>query len=223
MLIDHIGLILFPNVIVLRIIGRLAFPIFAYSIFEGCKYTRNKLRYFLQISLLGLACLAVSTFYMKTVYANILITFSLSILIIYSVNNLKKAIAAQKGTAIALGALFCLLSVGGAYALCRLIVVDYGFLGVLVPVAAALFDFPVKEETSGSQPDYYRFLPLLGLGIALLFLSLDAGGIRIYCMLALIPLALSNGKRGKWNMKYFFYIFYPVHLLLLELIALLIK
>ena len=46
MLIDHIGVAMFPNVMILRIIGRLAFPIFAYMIAEGCFYTKNKARYF---------------------------------------------------------------------------------------------------------------------------------------------------------------------------------
>ena len=35
MLIDHTGLILFPNQMIFRIIGRLAFPIYAYCIAEG--------------------------------------------------------------------------------------------------------------------------------------------------------------------------------------------
>ena len=41
MLADHVGYLLFPDVTVLRIIGRLAFPIFAFTIAEGCKYTRK--------------------------------------------------------------------------------------------------------------------------------------------------------------------------------------
>ena len=40
----HIGLIIFPHVMILRIIGRIAFPIFAFFIAEGCKHTKNKLR-----------------------------------------------------------------------------------------------------------------------------------------------------------------------------------
>ena len=42
MLIDHVGMLLFPGVRVLRIIGRLAFPIFAYMIAEGCAHTRSR-------------------------------------------------------------------------------------------------------------------------------------------------------------------------------------
>ena len=49
MVIDHIGLVIFPYVQILRIIGRLSFPIFAYFITEGCKYTKNKFKYFLTV------------------------------------------------------------------------------------------------------------------------------------------------------------------------------
>ena len=42
MTIDHIGYILFPKLALLRIIGRLAYPIFAYLIAEGCTYSRHK-------------------------------------------------------------------------------------------------------------------------------------------------------------------------------------
>ena len=46
MTIDHIGVMLFPRMLILRIIGRLALPVFAFMIAEGCKYTRNKKKYF---------------------------------------------------------------------------------------------------------------------------------------------------------------------------------
>ena len=42
MTIDHIGFMLLPQVKILRAIGRIAFPIFAYMIAEGCQYTRNR-------------------------------------------------------------------------------------------------------------------------------------------------------------------------------------
>ena len=56
MTIDHIGVVLFPRVLILRIIGRLALPIFAYMIAEGCKYTRNKKKYFGMIFILATLC-----------------------------------------------------------------------------------------------------------------------------------------------------------------------
>ena len=62
MTVDHIGLILFPQYRVLRIIGRIAFPIFAYMIAEGCRYTSNRIRYFLTIFLLTLLLTASESF-----------------------------------------------------------------------------------------------------------------------------------------------------------------
>ena len=49
MLCDHVGLMFFPQVSIFRIIGRLAFPIFAFMIAEGAHYTKRKARYFLTI------------------------------------------------------------------------------------------------------------------------------------------------------------------------------
>ena len=49
MLVDHIGYLLFPQALFLRIIGRLSFPLFAFAISEGCRYTKNKTKHFLLI------------------------------------------------------------------------------------------------------------------------------------------------------------------------------
>ena len=49
MLIDHAGLLLYPNLLLLRYIGRISMPLFAFLIAEGCLHTRSKLRYFLSI------------------------------------------------------------------------------------------------------------------------------------------------------------------------------
>ena len=56
---DHVGLQLLPDVLILRIIGRLALPIFAYMIAEGCRYTRNRKRYLLRMAGLAALCQGV--------------------------------------------------------------------------------------------------------------------------------------------------------------------
>ena len=48
MLIDHIGLVLFPEEQIFRIIGRLAFPIFAYTLTEGFLHTGNIKKYLIR-------------------------------------------------------------------------------------------------------------------------------------------------------------------------------
>ena len=87
MTIDHIGVQLFPNVLLLRIIGRLALPIFAYMIAQGCRYTKNKARYLLTIAAVAALCQIVYFVAMDSLYQCILVTFSLSIVLIYVLDD----------------------------------------------------------------------------------------------------------------------------------------
>lgn len=96
MLIDHIGAELFPEIIVLRIIGRLAFPVFSFFIYEGFKYTHSKKRYFSRIFLLGILCVAVYYLYSGRIYGNVLITFSVSIIALYSISVLRERISGNR-------------------------------------------------------------------------------------------------------------------------------
>ena len=53
----------------------------------------------------------------------------------------------------------------------------------------------------------------------LLLLAADTGSVQYWSLLALPLLLCYSGRRGKGNLKYFFYIFYPAHLVVLEAIA----
>lgn len=203
MLIDHMGVLFFPGNIHLRIIGRLAYPIYAYMIAEGCKYTRSRLRYFLSLFLLGAVCQIVYFLVDGSLYFSILITFSLSILTVYALDTFKTAPSPLSGLILALA--LCTV-----YGLNRAFTIDYGFWGCMVPVLVSL-PHGTKHDTKPVS------LVLLALGLILL--AWDTGFPQPYALLALVPLSLYSGKRGKWRMKYFFYIFYPAHLALLQALA----
>ena len=49
MLIDHLGYLFFPGIPLLRAVGRLSFPIFAFLLAEGLAYTANVKRYALRL------------------------------------------------------------------------------------------------------------------------------------------------------------------------------
>ena len=65
MVIDHVGLVFFPTVIAFRIVGRLAFPIFAFMISEGARYTKNRLAYFLRMLICGILFNAVYYYFTR--------------------------------------------------------------------------------------------------------------------------------------------------------------
>lgn len=216
MTVDHVGLMFFPRLQYLRIIGRLAFPIFAYCIAEGCFYTRHPLRYFLSVFGVGLLCQIVYFVVDRSLYLCILITFSLSILTIYGIRFLKQSIKGAKIVQTVLGVLWVAAVLALSYFLSYPPVsprpyglrVDYNFFGVLTPVIVYL------------MPN--RWAKLIGLALGLILVALDLGGIQWYALLALLPLAFYRGARGRWKLKYLFYIYYPLHLAALYGIALLL-
>ena len=225
MFIDHFGAIFFPRVALLRAIGRLAFPIFAYMIAEGCRYTKNKLRYFLTVALMGAGYTAVYYIYDKKWYFCILVTFALSIMMIYALELLKNVIFEENKSAwrIALAALTFIVSVAFTYALNLLVKIDYGFYGCLTPVLVSIF-LPPRVNAPAFYDMVGKFrLELLGLALGIAALYIAYGGIRYYAFLAIPLVFLYSGKRGKLKMKYFFYVFYPAHLLALEGLAMLIS
>lgn len=233
MLIDHIGYILFPKIMILRYIGRLALPIFAFMIAEGVLHTRNKLKYFLRVFILGVICQAIYTVYdlvtgnFSSIYLNTLITLSVGILICYA---WQKAVEDRKkfyllAIAIVALAVFYIFSstpvrsedhthmVTLAVRLCGISIdMDYGFMGAMLPLTAIIIT---------KKP--YRFV-MYGAGLILLSLQcMDGMPFQWICLLTLPLLWFYNGERGKANLKYLFYIFYPVHLGLLEAIYMLMN
>lgn len=207
---DHIGVALFPSLTILRIIGRLAFPIFAWMIAEGCIYTRNRKKYLLQMAGLALICQIVYYFAMDSLYMCVLVTFSLSICLIYLLDYAKRS-ASPIGWGLALLGLLCawfaaemlpdLLS-GTDY------LIDYRLPGILLPVMIWLGRTKTEK--------------LLLCAVGLLWLAVTFGYLQWYAFAALLLLVLYSGKRGKWKMKYLFYIYYPAHLVVIQLIDMLL-
>ena len=226
MLIDHIGFLLFPSVAWLRFIGRIAMPIFAFFISEGCRYTKNKLKYFLMVFILGALCQIV--YFLSGPKDNlygILITFSLSILLIYSFNYMKKNIVDNEGLIkIILSTLLFILVFFGIYQLTQTINIDYGFMGIVLPLFCSILDFKgVKNQTIKKLDKLVFRVLLFSVGIIIFYLLSTNKFYSIYSLFAIPLLLLYNGNRGKLNMKYFFYLFYPLHLVVLEGIFLLIN
>lgn len=217
MLIDHIGMIFFPWVSIYRIIGRLAFPIFAFMISEGARYTKNKLRYFLTLLVLAAIIEAVYYALFRELVLSIFVTFSCSIPIIYALALFKRELIRREHTlprVIGFGLLLLAL-IAAVYLLSREFYFDYGFKGAMVPVAASLFTMPKDAPERLRRLDCIP-LRVLCCGVMLLALAVTSARIQYFSLLALIPLLLYSGKRGGLRIKYFFYLFYPLHIAVLQ-------
>ena len=223
MLIDHIGVIFYPENMLLRAIGRIAFPIFAFMLAEGARYTKNRTRHLLFLGALALICQVVFYIASHMLLMCIFVTFTISLLLIYLLEAVKRALLTE-GTSRReriLWPLAFLLASLAAWLFCHYFEVDYGFVGCMVPVILSL---PNTRGLEDPPPALVRLdtplarVPLACLGI--LLVSLEYGAFQLFSAMALPFLLLYSGKRGRWRMKYFFYFFYPVHLVLLYGIAL---
>lgn len=207
---DHIGVMLLPQYSILRIIGRLAFPIFGYMIAEGCRYTRSRFRYLGTLTAVAAVCQAVYFIAMGSLYQCVLVTFSLSVGLICLLEYGQREKRFVSWFVLVAGILAVLfvtevlpqLLPGTDYG------VDYGFVGVMLPVCV----YMAKGKTGR----------LATTAICLFLLSIGIGWIQWFSLLSLPLLALYNGERGKWNMKYFFYLYYPAHLVVIYVVGLLL-
>ena len=212
MTIDHMGVILFPDVMLLRIIGRLAFPIFAFLIAEGCRHTKNKVRYFFVMALFAIVFQVFYTLFTADMYLNIFFTLSFAILIIYSLQFFSDAIKSKNVPKTIFSAASVILIIACVYITGRYFLIDYGFWGCMLPA------FAYVVPASGSIFIKLLRIVLFAVGMFPLIGSVEIS-VQAYEFFALIPLLFYNGKRGKYNMKYFFYIFYPLHIVIIYAIG----
>ena len=214
MFIDHMGATLFPGALWLRCVGRLAFPIFCFLIAEGCVYTRNRKQYAARLLVFALLSeipfnLMNSGAVLDIRHQNVLWTLLAGALVCWLMDWALKNRAAS--SFVLTGAVMV-----AAYWLLELLNTDYGGWGMLL---VAMF-YAVRRTPNG--------LPLKmlaqALGLAVFAVGVMNGHvitIELWALVSLLPIWLYNGRRGfsPKAVQYGFYAFYPVHILILSLIA----
>lgn len=211
MLIDHVGAILLPETVILRCIGRLAFPIFAFFIAEGYAHTRSFGRYLLRMAIWA----AVSEIPFNLEFGhffvpgrqNVLWTFCLALLTLRGLEELRR----ETGGARYLG---CGAALAAGFAAGELLRVDYGGWGVL---SVALF-YLCRQGRYARPGLLAGMLVLNGLCIGSMKTAVFGiqVPIQIFAVAALPLLWLYNGRPGAKGWRWAFYVFYPTHLLVLE-------
>jgi hypothetical protein len=200
MTIDHVGAVLYPELTFLRWIGRLAFPIFAYLLVLGMQNTRNIRKYFTRLFLFALISqvpffLALDNTPFESL--NIFFTLSFGLWFVYFF---------KKGSIIAFVPVFVSF----------LLPIDYGIYGIALMGCM----YVLTKNT--------KFGAVLVVSLNALFLVPISSQILSLFALPLILLHNNGSLTRKiefsenftipaWR-KYFFYVYYPLHLALIYLI-----
>ena len=197
MVIDHVGAILFPDQIWMRVIGRVAFPVYAYCLAEGFRYTSDYRRYLGRLALFAILSeipfdLAFYGVPFSFAHHNVFFTLTLGLILLWVLERFREQLLLCAGAFVVL----CFLA--------QALHMDYGAGGLLM-----VFAFYLAQQGTS---------PWIGWGI-FVFINLFgyAGGVQWAAILALLPIGLYSGKAGKKKQRFFYWI-YPLHLLLLWII-----
>ena len=211
MLMDHVGAILLPEVLALRCVGRLAFPIFAFFIAEGYAHTRDFGRYFRRLAILAVVSEIPFNLENGAVFdltrQNVLFTFCLALLTLRGL----EALGRERGFGRWAG---CGLVLAAGFAAGELLRTDYGGWGV---VTVALL-YLCRDGRYAKLWLLLAMAAVNGLGMGSLTMPVFGGEmpIQIFAVAALPMIWLYNGQAGPKGLRRAFYVFYPAHLLVLE-------
>ncbi len=190
-----------------RTIGRIAFPIFCYLIVEGLYYTKNVINYIIRLFVFALLSqIPFSLMTEKAPFAfnqnlNVYFTLSLGLITIAAIDYAKKSCKEgiiNKPILLLISAVIIICTTSFADTLGT----DYSGYGILIIVIFYVFR---------GKP----LLTLLAIYMATYYMSTY---LELYALFALIPITLHNHKKGP-SLKYFFYLYYPLHMLVLYFIS----
>lgn len=188
---DHIGAVFFPEIPLLRWIGRLAMPVLCFFSGEGLRHTRSPRRYLLRLT--GFALLSELPFDLAFYggiewgHQNVYFTLALGLLALWAIQS-----RGMEGWLLALTAALA----------AELLGCDYGMYGVLLILLLDRFHRARSEQLAGA---------------ALLNLAFFGLQTQTLSLIALPLLWLYNGKRGRDDRR-LFYLYYPAHLCVLGIL-----
>lgn len=200
MLIDHTGVLLFPDIATLRIIGRVAFPIFAYLIAEGCVHTHNKAKYLLRVTLCACSFQIVQFMVDKSSNPCVVWAYAAAIVFAIIMDWAKTDWYKRELVPMLYGIIMSLVLL--------ITNTDYLCFGFLLVISAYLLH---DKKT--------KWIPIT----IILFIAGICMEHQLWCLMTIPLLMLYDGARGKLNLGYAVYYFYPLHFLFLGAIKYMIN
>ncbi len=212
MVFDHAAIIfLLPDTNVysiFRVIGRISFVLFAYMIAEGFHKTKNFKNYILRLGVLAIGIELFLIGYYLIFEINYILSFNIIWTLIFGLMSLFLFYHKNQ---------YLKLLVIPLVFLSEYLGLSYGAYGVLMILFFGLYNNKFTNFL------HLIFLNLLFIDQPLLSLTSFAEyakfpAIQWFSMIAIIFIFFYNGHFGKYKLKWFFYVFYPGHLVVLYII-----
>lgn len=221
MFIDHFGHIFNQHIpyelyLVLRSIGRLAFPMYAYAIAKGFNRTSNINKYISRMFIMSIV--TQSLFYLVTnsfnqedfYFYNVLITFTMALLFMSGFEDIS-----HDDTTRAIIGSFKLIT---SFFITVFLEPDYGVIGLIIVV---IFQGLDKYYSDSNKVYLYYFLTLFGLNL-MNIIGQDLSSLTYYSFIsfwqilavAFFPFESKEKKPGNIS-KIANYWFYPIHYVVL--------
>ena len=196
MFLDHYHYVIGGSEI-LNVVGRIAFPIFAFTLSEGYVHTRSLKKYLLRLFIFAVSIQMPSVLLGYNYPMNIFFTLFLGLLSIY-IFSLKKISIILKIILIEFILFFS-----------QKFKLDYGMYGILL-----IMNFSIFRNDKFKILMNFLVLNIFNMIFPKVFDLVDT---QFFSLISLVFIFMYNGKKGR-SMKYFFYLFYPIHFFILEAI-----
>lgn len=194
MLIDHIGAVFFPHIIELRIIGRIAFPIYAFAVYVGYKHTRDVQKYIWRLFWIAIISQVPFMAAFNHYSLNVVWTLWSALLVLFVIDKLPSKLLA-------------IPIVIGAGWFMEISQMDYGMYGLLLVLLFRYFQGPV--------------LVVAHVVLNGLYLLLHNSSVQMYSVLATAGIAIAQYYQAGFRMKgprWVWRYFYPAHLAIIAII-----
>ncbi|WP_260986497.1 MULTISPECIES: conjugal transfer protein TraX [Paenibacillus] len=194
MLIDHIGAVFFPHIIELRIIGRIAFPIYAFAVYIGYKHTRDVQKYIWRLFWIAIISQVPFMAAFNHYSLNVVWTLWSALLVLFVIDKLPSR-------------LLSIPIVIGAGWFMEISQMDYGMYGLLLVLLFRYFQGPV--------------LVVAHVVLNALYLLLHNSSVQMYSVLATAGIAIAQYYQAGFRMKgprWVWRYFYPAHLAIIAII-----
>ncbi len=196
MLIDHVGLLFFPGDVLWRIIGRIAFPIYAYALVQGYQHTSNYRKYALRLLLIAVLSQIPYQLAFDTNGLNVVATLFVSLLVLRMLDSSKP------------GPLSAII-IAGVCVIMEVLPFDYGAYGLLLVL---IFKFANQGKTVAMH-----------LLLNLVYLFAYGWVIQLASILPTLVIAYGPGlwrKLETWRLpRWVWRAFYPAHLVVLAILV----